>query len=159
MKWIAYWILNWTKANPIINNIKKRNIMKTRVRTTSKFIVKPENKVVVCNLTVRANLLETPLFLYTNWDSWKTKAPMVNRHGMFTVTAKARCNSEDTFDETVGKRIAESRAKAKAFKIAKNMWNCIAKDLAEKADIASTLAKNCAVVEEIEVKHVEKLVE
>lgn len=26
--------------------------MKTRVRTTSKFIVKPENKVVVCNMSV-----------------------------------------------------------------------------------------------------------
>lgn len=82
---------------------------------------------------------------------------MVNDYGEFTVTTKARCNSDDTFDETVGKRIAESRAKAKAFKIAKNMWNCIAKDLTERANIASTLAKNCAVVEEIEVKHVKML--
>lgn len=26
--------------------------MKTRVRTTSRFIVKPENKVVVCNMSM-----------------------------------------------------------------------------------------------------------
>lgn len=31
--------------------------MKTRVRTTSKFIVEPENKVVVCNMSVDMHLL------------------------------------------------------------------------------------------------------
>ena len=71
----------------------------------------------------------------------------------------ANCNPNDTFDEVTGKRIAESRAKTKAFKIAKNVWNCIAKGLTEKANIANTMAKNCAAMEEIESNHVKELSE
>ena len=133
--------------------------MRTRVVTESKFIVKPENKVVVCNMRVDMQLPKSECWNKIDSDCWVIKAPMVNYIGVFTVTAKARCNSEDAFDETVGKRIAESRAKAKAFKIAKNVWGCIAKDLSEKANIAGTMAKSCEVVEEVEVKHVEKLSE
>ena len=114
--------------------------MKTRVRTTSKFIVKPENKVVVCNMSVDMQLL-------------------VNDFGEFIVTAKARCNSDDTFDEATGKKIAESRAKSKAFKTAKNVWDCIAKGFVENAKMAEVMTKNCAAVEEIEVNHVKKLSE
>lgn len=133
--------------------------MKTRVRTTSKFIVKPENKVVVCNMKVDMQLLDSELWGLSDPAWWATKAPMVNSFGEFTVTAKARCNSDDTFDEATGKKIAESRAKSKAFKTAKNVWDCIAKGLTEKANIAGTIARNCAAVEEIEVNHVKKLSE
>ena len=69
------------------------------------------------------------------------------------------CNPNDTFDEVIGKRIAESKAKTKAFKIAKNVWNCIAKGLAKKANIANIMAKNCAAMEEIESNHVKELSE
>ena len=132
--------------------------MKTRVITESKFTVKPENKVVVCKMKVDMQLYYFDIiggYIDPKW--WKIKVPMVNNLGEFTVTAKARCNSEDTFDEEKGKRIAESRAKAKAFKIAKNVWNCIAESFIEKANIAGTIARNCATVEEIEIRHVEKL--
>lgn len=134
--------------------------MKTKVITEPEFIVKSENKVVVCKMKVDLQLyyLDT-IWGYTAHEWWKTKAPMVNRSGEFIVTAKARCNSEDTFDEEKGKKIAESRAKAKAFKIAKNVWNCIAKSFIEKAKIAEVMTKNCAAVEEIEVNHVKKLSE
>ena len=133
--------------------------MKTRLRTNSEFIVKPENKVVVCIMKVDMQLIDSGCWCLINPKWWATKAPMVNDYGEFTVTAKARCNSNDTFDETIGKRIAESRAKAKAFKIAKNAWSCIAKDLTEKANMVSTLAKNCEAMEEIESNHVKELSE
>lgn len=35
----------------------------------------------------------------------------------FIACGVARCNSKDTFDEVVGKRIAESKAKTKAYSI------------------------------------------
>ena len=133
--------------------------MKTRVRTTSKFIVKPENKVVVCNMKVNMQLLDFELWGLSDPAWWATKAPMVNDSGEFTVTAKARCNSDDTFDEATGKKIAESRAKAKAFKTAKNVWDCIAKGFVESAKMAEVMTKNCAAVEEIEVNHMKKLSE
>ena len=133
--------------------------MKTKLRTDSEFIVKPENKVVVCNMRVSMQLFDSSLWGYTDPYWWATKAPMVNGYGEFTVTAKARCNPNDTFDEVTGKRIAESRAKSKAFRIAKNVWNCIAKSLTKKANIANTMAKNCAAMEEIESNHVKELSE
>ena len=133
--------------------------MKTRVRTTSKFIVKPENKVVVCNMKVDMQLHESECWRYINADWWATKASKVNCFGEFTVTAIARCSSEDIFDEAIGKKIAESRAKSKAFKTAKNVWDCIAKGLVESAKMAEVMTKNCAAVEEIEVNHVKKLSE
>ena len=133
--------------------------MRTKLKTNSEFIVKPENKVVVCNMRVSMQLFDSILWSYTDPDWWATKAPMVNGYGEFTVTAKARCNPNDTFDETIGKRIAESKAKTKAFKIAKNVWSCIAKGLTEKANIANTMAKNCAAMEEIESNHVKELSE
>lgn len=131
--------------------------MKTRVRTTSKFIVKPENKVVVCNMKVDMQLFNSECWRQIDPAWWATKAPMVNDFGKFTVTAKARCNSDDTFDEATGKKIAESRAKAKAFKTAKNVWGCIAVGLFNKATAAKGMCINCEAVEEIEIKHVEKL--
>ena len=133
--------------------------MKTRVRTTSKFIVKPENKVVVCNMSVDMQLFDSECWVQMDPAWWATKAPMVNSFGEFTVTAKARCNSDDTFDEATGKKIAESRAKAKAFKTAKNVWYCIAKGFVESAKMAEVMTKNCAAVEEIEINHVKKLSE
>ena len=133
--------------------------MRTRVKTTSKFIVKPENKVVVCNMSVDMQLHKSKSWRGIDTDWWATKAPKVNCYGEFTVTAIARCNSEDTFDEATGKKIAESRAKAKAFKTATNVWNCIAKGLKEQANMAGTMARNCELVREVEVKHVEKLSE
>ena len=133
--------------------------MKTKLRTDSKFIVKPENKVVVCNMRVDMQFVDSNLWAYMDTKWWATKAPMVDDFGKFTVIAKARCNPNDTFDEVIGKRIAESKAKTKAFKIAKNVWNCIAKGLTKRANIANTMAKNCAAMEEIESNHVKELSE
>ena len=134
--------------------------MKTKLRTDSEFIVKPENKVVVCNMRVDMQLVASNLWAYMDTKWWATtKAPMVDDFGKFTVTAKARCNPNDTFDEVTGKRIAESKAKTKAFKIAKNVWSCIAKNLTKKANIANIMAKYCAAMEEIESNHVKELSE
>lgn len=133
--------------------------MRTRVKTTSKFIVKPENKVVVCNMSVDMQIYKSGGYRCIDPNWWTTKFSKVNCYGEFTVTAIARCNSEDTFDEATGKKIAESRAKAKAFKTATNVWLCITKGLKEQANIAGTMAKNCELVREVEVKHVEKLSE
>ena len=90
--------------------------MKTKLRTESKFIVKPENKVVVCIMKVDMQLTNSECWYSIDPKWWATKAPKVNYCGEFIVTAIARCNSEDTFDEATGKKIAESRAKSKAFK-------------------------------------------
>ena len=131
--------------------------MKTKLKTDSEFIVKPENRVVVCTMNVDMQLIKFDSYDMVEPKMWKTKAPMVNMYGRFIVTAKARCNSNDNFDEVTGKRIAESRAKSKAFRIAKNVWKCIAEKLLNEYNISMKMYKNCSAMEVFETKHKEKL--
>ena len=126
--------------------------MKTGIKTTPKFIVKPENKIVVCIMNVEMQLYKSECVRQIEPTWWKRKAPTANCGG-FTVIAKARCNPNDTFDEAMGKKIAESRAKAKAFKIAKNVWSCIAKNLTEKANIANVMTNKYTLMETKEKKN------
>ena len=60
--------------------------MKTRLRTKSEFIVKPENKVVVCIMKVDMRLIDSECWCFINHKWYTTKAPMVNDYGVFTVT-------------------------------------------------------------------------
>ena len=137
--------------------VKTRN--RNRVKTKSNFIVKEENKVVVCVMDVDIQLSKSEVWRDIDLNCWNKKAPMVNYSGVFKVTAKARCNSEDAFDIEIGKRIAESKAKAKAFRIAKNVWKSIVERFVNNAKVAEQMMNNCALAEEIENKHTEKLTE
>lgn len=130
--------------------------MKTKVKTESTFIVKPEDRIIICEMKADMQLPLSNIFYY-DYHYWETKVPEVDPFGKFKVITKTRCSPNDTFNEVIGKRIAESKAKAKVFKTAKNVWNCIAKSLADSTKMAETMAKNCKIVEEIEVKHIEKL--
>lgn len=133
--------------------------MKNRVMiTNANFHVDVENKVVICELKCDLQLEKHPAWMVINPSMWEKKFPNIGYDGEFTVRAKARCNALDTFDETVGKRIAESRAKAKMFKIASRVW----KDCAE---VLHTIATKCAITshactetEHIEIDHVVELV-
>ena len=134
--------------------------MKTKLKTESKFIVNPENRVVICVMDVDAQLHEFKSWYMVDYDDWKVKAPMVkNSYGKFTVKATARCNPNDTFNETIGKRIAESRAKVKAFRIAKNIWSCITKKLFNEYNISMEMYENCKAMEKFESNHVKELSE
>lgn len=91
--------------------------------------MKPGIKIVECNYyTNRENgtitcVLQCNMYLYGTAlgdlirgyspGSINYKADLPN--GVFIVRGIARCSPDDTFNETVGKRIAESKAKAKAF--------------------------------------------
>lgn len=112
--------------------------MKNRVLIEeSNFHVDEENKVVVCTLKCNMQLEKHPA-----WDSITRKMfkklHYVDWRGKFIVKAKARCNTIDTFDVEVGKRIAESRAKVKMFRVA-----CVVYRLCE--DALYTLEKECRI--------------
>lgn len=75
-----------------------------------------DNGTVTCVLQCNMNLYSTALGdLIRGYSpgSMNYKADLPN--GVFVVRGIARCSPDDTFDETIGKRIAESKAKAKAF--------------------------------------------
>lgn len=132
--------------------------MKNRVLITdTKFHVDTENKVVVCELKVDMQIYKNPAYYAINGNMWRKKLPHVNWDGQFTVRAKARCNASDTFDETVGKRIAESRAKAKMFSIAQRVWGECYKVLTCYAAECSRSIQACLEAKRIEENHVKEL--
>lgn len=132
--------------------------MKNRVLITStKFHVDTENKVVVCELEVDMQMYKNPAYSIVNGNMWRRKFPYVSWDGQFTVKAKARCNASDTFDETVGKRIAESRAKAKMFKIASRVWATCREVLTDMAAKCHNSSVACDYAEMVENGHVLEL--
>lgn len=130
---------------------------RTKIKTESEFIVKPEDRLVVCKMRVDMQIFDFEFWRFIDSDWWYSKAPIVDNLGHFTVTAKAKCSTDDIFSESKGKRIAESKAKAKAFKISSNVWDCITKGITEYAKVAGTFASNCAAMEAIEIEHVKEL--
>lgn len=130
--------------------------MKNRVLIVSEhFHVDEKNKTVVCTLNCNVQEYKHVDALYMYGNMYAKSG--VHSSGTFTVKAKARCNASDTFNEVVGKRIAESRAKAKAYKVAARFWKNSANVF--KGVIASCeyAEKACLKALEVENKHVEEL--
>lgn len=130
--------------------------MKNRVLIVNEhFHVDEKNKTVVCTLDCNVQEHKHVSTIYMYGNMYKKSGIHVN--GNFTVKAKARCNASDTFNEVVGKRIAESRAKAKAYKVAARFWKNSANVF--KGVIASCeyAEKACLKALEVENKHVEEL--
>lgn len=123
----------------------------------TKFNVDAENKVVVCELKCDLQLEKHPAWLVINPSMWEKKFPDIGFDGGFTVKAKARCNSIDTFDEKKGKMIAESRAKAKMFSVASRVWKSCAEALHIAAVKCGLTSGACSEAENIEENHVKEL--
>ena len=132
--------------------------MRNRVKITkASYIVNPEKKVVVCVLECDMQLCKHPAWgdIYHNmWDN----IPLVASNGTFKVRAIARCNEEDTFDEEAGKRIAESRAKGKAFATAAKVYKEIEKYFLNCAALMNKSVEACEQTVKVEEAHVELLI-
>lgn len=110
--------------------------MKNRVRIIkSDFFVNPEKKIVVCVLECDMQLEKHPIWDKIQYYMWsKSRVDLhIDMNGVFTVKAIARCNERDTFDENLGKKIAESKANCKAFVIAEKVYKEIEKYLLNSA--------------------------
>lgn len=80
-----------------------------------------ETGKVTCMIECRFTL-QDKLYHYPAYFANKKKFPKIKHTGYFSVVGWAQCNERDTFDETTGKRIAESKAKKKLYKIGKNYY-------------------------------------
>ena len=131
--------------------------MRNRVlNEKSTFYVDETNKVVVCTLECDMQLNKHPA-----WDAIDYRMfenfPNAHRYGKFTVKAKARCNATDTFDVETGKRIAESRAKAKMFNISSRVYKLCSDALTKLAKECSNSSLACEQAMMIENNHVLEL--
>lgn len=122
----------------------------------SSFYVDEANKVVVCTLECDMQLYSHPA-----WDAIDSKMfkniPYVKWNGKFIAKAKARCNAVDTFDAETGKRIAESRAKAKMFNVSSKIYKLCSDALAKMAEECSRSSVACEQAMIIENNHVLEL--
>ena len=132
--------------------------MKNRVKITkANYIVNPEKKIVVCVLVCDMQLTKHPVYEDIYPYMW-ANLPLVNRNGKFKVRAVARCNEEDVFDGEVGKRIAESRAKGKAFATAAKVYKEIEKYFLNCAALVNESVEACEHTVTVEEAHVELLI-
>ena len=132
--------------------------MKNRVKITkTSYIVNPEKKIVVCVLECDMQLRKHPAWGDIYHNMW-TNLPLVTTDGTFKIRAIARCNEEDAFNEEVGKRIAESRAKGKAFSTAAKVYGEIEKYFLNCAALVNESMEACEQTIKVEEAHVELLI-
>ena len=132
--------------------------MRNRVKITkANYIVNPEKKIVVCVLECDMQLTKHPVYEDIYPYMW-ANLPLVETDGTFKVRAIARCNEEDAFDEGAGKRIAESRAKGKAFATAAKVYKEIEKYFLNCAALVNESVEACEQTVEVEEAHVELLI-
>lgn len=132
--------------------------MRNRVHVTkSEYKINPEKGIIICILECSTGVENTEVWTTVGHSWWKRKLPLVDFYGRFTVKGIARCNDVDTFDEVVGKRIAESRAKAKAYKTAFKFWYICAKKIGTMVKFCNATASACETEWYREKYHVKQL--
>lgn len=108
--------------------------MKTGITfSKSKFYVDEHKKTVICSI----------------------KITFIDR--VIEFKGKSKCSPEDTFDAIKGKRIAESRAKAKAYSIAARIYREYEKFLMDKLFKARDKADFCEFLTKREALHIIEL--
>ena len=125
--------------------------------TNTTYKVDTENKVVVCELMCDLQFDKHPAWYVMQPEMWIKKFPDIGYTGEFTVKAKARCNSQDTFDEKKGKMIAESRAKLKMYSIANRLYGCCIKALRDAKDSCFDSSAACIEAMQVEKRHIKEL--
>ena len=131
--------------------------MRNRVRVTkASYIVNPGKKAVVCVLECDMQLRKHPAWIDIYPRMW-ARFPLVDLDGTFRARAVARCNGEDAFNEETGRRIAESRAKGKAFAAAARVYREIEKYFLDRAALVHGSVGACEQSVKAEEAHVERL--
>ena len=132
--------------------------MRNRVHVIkSEYKVNSEKGIVICILECSTGVENTGVWTTVSHNWWERKLPLVDFYGKFTVKGIARCNDVDTFDEVIGKRIAESRAKTKAYRTAYKFWSICAKNIGAMVEFCASTTSACFTAFCKEEEHVKDL--
>lgn len=135
--------------------------MRNRVTIVKReFKVNKKKSTVACIMTCRINAPEDIGYAYMPREVdnkinkiLKTKTVC----STFVVIGISKCHADDTFDEVLGKRIAESRAKKDAYDKAYKVWHIIYKHYIKMAKLASNMSVACFKAKNVEVEHIIRL--
>ena len=99
-----------------------------------KYIIKPEDGVVICSITANGNNDCYNLLYDVLIDNYKLKKKYgidyTNSTKVFTAVTKL--HKEDTWDEIKGKRIAESKCKRKVYEFYLRLYTDLLKEIINK---------------------------
>lgn len=123
-----------------------------------KYIINPEKKIIICIMQCRIDYDKTLPKVDIYSRMWRQRLPYIGREGTFTVKAIAKCNKEDAFNETIGKKLAESRANLKAFKIATKFYDVIYSYYASRTHEVFTMKKILIKTVESEENYLKTLI-
>jgi hypothetical protein len=73
------------------------------------------------------------------------------------ITQKTKCHSTDDFNEITGQRIAESKCKAKAFRIMNMIYGTITHKYSVVYELYGKLCNNCGYAYSTEMMHIKEL--
>lgn len=140
--------------------------MKTNVKYTNvRYVVNEEKRTVVCilNWDVPFNCLLSEDFVICNNNIHRFLSENDGEIGEnsfeFESIGIAKLNDNDNFDVEFGKHLALTRAQRHAFKIAKNLYNVIYKNILHYAKIMKNKMYNCYASSETCNNHINELID
>lgn len=133
--------------------------MNTNLRVIEEnYYADPEKGVVVCILTCNLQIDKHPAQFELYGMLSASPSIKTAPNGDFKVRAVAKCHDTDLFDYEVGRRIAESRAKYKAFGIAERFYKRVYKHYRDKVLKPLALSiEACEMAGTVESAHLYKL--
>lgn len=123
-----------------------------------KYIIDTEKRITICIMQCCIDYDKTLPNVDIFSRMWIQKLPHISRQGSFTVKAIAKCSKGDTFNENIGKKLAESRANLKAFKIAVKFYHVIHSYYASRTYEVFTMQKILAKSVEFEENYLKTLI-
>lgn len=131
--------------------------MKNKVKIVKKdFYVNKSKEVITCVLECTTQFEEF-LQEYPYIVNKKLRKLGCNPLGYFTVVASTRCLPSDLYNESKGRKIAESKAKKAMYGKACKIWKILFDSYCEKMRLCSKYLEACATAKMIEEDHIKEL--
>lgn len=114
---------------------------------------------IICGIKCKIKRVDPNLWDYKHKIS-RFFPRVINNYNnsMFTVYGVAKCHPGDEFDVKIGKRVAESRAKHKAYSIAKRYITALSNKIESDLNEYKNFVKEMNRQEEHEKKHMNYLI-
>lgn len=115
------------------------------------------DKQIKCEIVARVMIEKLPISQSEFENIICKRYPGVSKTGTFTCVAKTTCKPTDKYNETVGRRIAETKAQRKVYAKANKIYYTIISYLRHKIVDMDILFSNCCFSQRHAMLHAETL--